>query len=84
MTAVQSALESVKGVKEAKVSLEFKLVPMERSSLPRVRPNYTRLLYTVKYDPDKVKLEDLIKAVKNAPGMGYYETKVKEGEHKKK
>ena len=84
MTAVQSALESVKGVTEAKVSLECKLVPTERSSLPRVRPSYTRLLYMVKYEPDKVKLEDLIKAVKNAPGMGYYESKVKEGEQKKK
>jgi len=37
----------------------------------------------VKYEPGKVKLEDLIKAVKNAPGMGSYETKVKEGEQKK-
>ncbi len=84
MTAVQSALESVKGVTEAKVSLECKLVPTERSSLPKVRPSYTRLLYMVKYEPDKVKLEDLIKAVKNAPGMGYYETKVKDSELKKK
>jgi copper chaperone CopZ len=84
VTAVQSALESVKGVKEAKVLLECKLVPTERSSLRRVKPSYTRLLYVVKYEPDKVKLEDLIKAVKNAPGMGYYETKVKEGEQKKK
>ncbi len=31
----------------------------------------------VKYDPDLVKVEDLIKAVKNAHGMGSYDAKVK-------
>ena len=31
----------------------------------------------VKYDPDVVKLEDLIKAVKNARGMNSYDAKVK-------
>ncbi len=31
----------------------------------------------VKYDPNMVKVEDLIKAVKNARGMGSYDAKVK-------
>ncbi len=31
----------------------------------------------VKYDPDVVKVEDLIKAVKNARGMNPYDAKVK-------
>ena len=31
----------------------------------------------VKYDPDVVKAEDLIKAVKNARGMNSYDAKVK-------
>jgi len=31
----------------------------------------------VKYDPDVVKVEDLIKAVKNARGMSSYDAKVK-------
>ena len=31
----------------------------------------------VKYDPDVVKVEDLIKAVKNARGMNTYDAKVK-------
>jgi hypothetical protein len=31
----------------------------------------------VKYDPDVVKLEDRIKAVKNARGMSSYDAKVK-------
>jgi len=31
----------------------------------------------VKYDPEVVKLEDLIKAVKNARGMNSYDAKVK-------
>lgn len=31
----------------------------------------------VKYDPDVVKIEDLIKAVKNARGMASYDAKVK-------
>jgi copper chaperone CopZ len=32
----------------------------------------------VKYDPDKVKVEDLVKAVREARGMGAYDAKVKE------
>jgi copper chaperone len=56
--SVRSALESVKGVKEAKVSLENKEA-------------------VVTYDPDQVKVEDLIKAVKNSRGMSSYEAKVK-------
>ncbi len=32
---------------------------------------------TVKYDPDVVKVEDLIKAVQNARGMNPYDAKVK-------
>ncbi len=55
---MQSALETVKGVKEVKVSLETKEA-------------------LVKYDPDVVKVEDLIKAVKNARGMNPYDAKVK-------
>ena len=31
----------------------------------------------VKYDPDVVKVEDLIRAVKNARGMNPYDAKVK-------
>jgi copper chaperone CopZ len=56
---VQSALESVKGVREAKVSLESKEA-------------------VVKYDPDVVKVDDLIKAVKTARGMNPYDAKVKQ------
>ncbi len=55
---MQSALESVKGVKEAKVSLETREA-------------------VVTYDPDLVKVEDLIKAVKNAKGMSTYDAAVK-------
>jgi copper chaperone CopZ len=55
---VQSALESVKGVKEAKVSLQNKEA-------------------VVKYDPELVKVEDLIKAVREARGMSTYDAKVK-------
>ncbi len=55
---MQSALESVKGVKEAKVSLENNEA-------------------VVKYDPDLVKVEDLIKAVKNASGMHSYSARAK-------
>ncbi len=55
---MQSALESVSGVKDVKVSLEDQEA-------------------VVKYDPDKVKVEDLIKAVRNARGMGTYDAKVK-------
>lgn len=56
---MRSALESVKGVKEAKVSLEDDEA-------------------VVKFDADQVKVEDLIKAVKNARGMSSYDAKVKE------
>ena len=31
----------------------------------------------VKYDPEVVKIEDLIKAVKNARGMNSYDAKIK-------
>ena len=55
---MRSALEAVKGVKEAKVSLE----------------NHEAV---VKFDPEQVKIEDLIKAVKEARGMNAYEGKVK-------
>lgn len=55
---MRSALEAVKGVKEAKVSLE----------------NHEAV---VKFDPERVKVEDLIKAVKEARGMNAYEGKVK-------
>jgi copper chaperone CopZ len=55
---VQSALEAVKGVKEAKVSLEAHEA-------------------IVKYDSESVKVEDLIKAVKEARGMHPYDAKVK-------
>jgi cation transport ATPase len=56
---VQSALESVKGVKEVSVSLENKEA-------------------VVKYDPDVAKVEELIKAVKDARGMNSYTAKDKE------
>ncbi|MBI1941951.1 MAG: heavy-metal-associated domain-containing protein [Acidobacteria bacterium] len=55
---MRSALESVKGVKEAKVSLE------ESEAV-------------VTYDAETVKVEDLIKAVKDARGMSSYSAKVK-------
>ena len=55
---MRSALESVKGVKEAMVSLETKEA-------------------VVKYDPEVAKVEDLIKAVKEARGMHSYDAKVK-------
>ena len=55
---MQAALESVKGVKEAKVSLE------KNEAI-------------VTYDPDVIKVEDLIKAVKSARGMNPYDAKVK-------
>jgi len=55
---VQSALQSVKGVKEATVSLEKNEA-------------------VVTYDPDVVKVEDLIKAVKSARGMNSYDAKIK-------
>ena len=55
---MQSALESVKGVKEAKVSLS------NREAV-------------VKYDADAAKVEDLIKAVKEARGMASYDAQVK-------
>jgi copper chaperone CopZ len=56
---VQSALEKVKGVKEADVSLANQEA-------------------AVKYDSDAAKVEDLIKAVKEANGPhGPYDAKVK-------
>ena len=55
---MQSALQSVKGVKEATVSLEKNEA-------------------VVTYDPDVVKVEDLIKAVKSARGMNSYDAKIK-------
>ena len=55
---MQSALESVKGVKEAKVSVGDSEA-------------------VVKYDADVVKVEELIKAVKNARGMAAYDAKIK-------
>ena len=56
---MQSALENVKGVKEAVVSMESKEA-------------------VVKYDPEAAKVEDLIKAVKQANGPhGPYDAKVK-------
>ena len=55
---MQSALESLKGVKEVSVSLENKEA-------------------IVKYDPDVAKVEDLIKAVKDARGMNLYNAKIK-------
>ena len=60
MSTVRSALEEVKGVKEAKVSLENKEA-------------------VVKYDPDVAKVDELIKAVKEASGPhGPYGAKVKQ------
>ena len=55
---MRSALESVKGVKSAKVSLE-------------------KAEAEVKYDPAVVKVDDLIKAVRDAKGMSSYDAKVK-------
>ena len=56
---MQSALENVKGVKEAVVSMESKEA-------------------VVKYDSEAAKVEDLIKAVKQANGPhGPYDAKVK-------
>jgi len=56
---VQSALEAVKGVKQAVVSREKEEA-------------------VVKYDPDLAKVDDLIKAVKEASGPhGPYGAKVK-------
>ena len=56
---MQSALEAVKGVKQAVVSREKEEA-------------------VVKYDPDLAKVDDLIKAVKEASGPhGPYSAKVK-------
>ena len=56
---MQSALENVKGVKEAVVSMESKEA-------------------VVKYDPEVAKVEDLVKAVKQANGPhGPYDAKIK-------
>lgn len=58
---VRSALESIKGVKKVKVSLE------DREAV-------------VTYDPNLVKEEDLVKAIKNPQAMHPYEAKVKKKE----
>lgn len=55
---MQSALQSVKGVKEANVDLDRKEA-------------------VVKYDSDVCKVDDLVKAVKNARGMASYSATVK-------
>lgn len=60
---MRSALESVKGVKEAKVSLDDNEA-------------------VVIYDSEQAKVEDLIKAVRNARGMAQYDAKVKEEKKK--
>lgn len=60
---MRSALESVKGVKEAKVSLDDNAA-------------------VVIYDSEQAKVEDLIKAVRNARGMAQYDAKVKEEKKK--
>jgi copper chaperone CopZ len=62
---VQSALKSVKGVKNATVSFE------NREAV-------------VTYDPDAVKVEDLIKAVKEAQGMAHFDANVKKSDAKEK
>ncbi len=55
---MQAALQAVKGVKEAKVSLGDSEA-------------------VVKYDAAVTKVDDLIKAVKNARGMASYDAKLK-------
>ena len=55
---MRSALESVKGVQNVKVSLEQNEA-------------------VVKYNPENVKVEDLINAVKNCRGINSYDAKVK-------
>jgi copper chaperone CopZ len=55
---VQSALQAVKGVKEANVDLDRKEA-------------------VVTYDPAACKVNDLIKAVKDAKGMASYSATVK-------
>ena len=60
MSTVQSALERVKGVKEARIKISMQTHEA-----------------VVKYDPEQTKVEDLIKAVKNARGMHTYDAKVK-------
>lgn len=60
---MRSALESVKGVKEAKVSLDDNEA-------------------VVIYDSEQAKIEDLIKAVRNARGMSQYDAKLKEEKKK--
>jgi copper chaperone CopZ len=59
VSTVQGALEAVRGVKEARVSLQNNEA-------------------VVTYDPQVAKVEDLIKAVKEAGGMSAYDAKVKE------
>ena len=61
MSTVQSALERVKGVKEAKMKIS--------------RQTHEAV---VKYDPEQAKVEDLIRAVKEARGMHSYDAKVKQ------
>lgn len=55
---MQSALQSVKGVKEANVDLDRKEA-------------------VVTYDPAVCKVNDLVKAVKDAKGMASYSATVK-------
>jgi copper chaperone CopZ len=55
---VQSALQQVKGVKDAKVSFDDKEA-------------------VVKYDAEQCKVDDLIKAVREAQGMSKFDAKVK-------
>jgi copper chaperone CopZ len=55
---VQSALQKVKGVQDAKVSFDDKEA-------------------VVKYDADQCKVDDLIKAVREAQGMSKFDAKVK-------
>ena len=56
---MRSALQSVKGVKEATVSL-------------------SKNEAVVKYNPHQVKVEELIKAVRQARGMSSYDAIVKD------
>ena len=55
---MQVALEDLRGVKDAKVSLRDDEV-------------------VVTYDPDKVKVEEMVTAVNQARGMSKYEATVK-------
>lgn len=55
---MQSALQKVKGVQDAKVSFDDKEA-------------------VVKYDADQCRVDDLIKAVREAQGMSKFDAKVK-------